>query len=661
MSLIVLNSKGEDAEDFQNYMTENIEFPANAEVCLVGSHINRKMLIAQEVQFSSQGNRMMFQYGSGDLNARTVGNSYTPHAPYFYEFSEKNQIFPVKYANPADVEAATNAYMNDKDNTPISPLVGGWQNDIPGTGLFEFHNLMFKPDPAQALGTLGNVVAVPGELYGNQGINSTETYDFNDVAITPLVGGGAFANWILVQARTGKATQFIDLNPLYNTDNGETVGTFTPLTGATANFDIEGGGWNWQITPAAAPEPRVVEEVRGGIVANGGELIDPTKGDLMNGINSNLNKLSNNTDFSVWWQLENVTVPGDPCDVVFYKRPVLPPGNKAYTNQMDGAIEWSRATIGVPQPEALRISIRPTLDVAGTGAYVLEAYCSLVSLGTFEIQGAIIPGVGTMKITDPLDFTEAPETKCNLYRHLPLRMGCTATFEIFTVGMKAIHHGDTNATLLGAANQNASLPFTFGMGGQTPLEARTNILDKDTYQMCERSTLGYALGYQSPFTRTAAAAMVPAPGTGARADLPLGQTIPLTHSLVVSLPDLPISGFFGNSTGTDAAGTLGINSGGTSAPIIGVIPFAPNNAPAREAAPIPGLNKDSRGSFYAAPMENWIKLKNPHAFKVSSLRVRLTDELGAKPNVCAGNTTITIKIKAPRVGDVDRGLTIQGN
>jgi len=59
-------------------------------------------------------------------------------------------------------------------------------------------------------------------------------------------------------------------------------------------------------------------------------------------------------------------------------------------------------------------------------------------------------------------------------------------------------------------------------------------------------------------------------------------------------------------------------------------------------------------------MENWIKLKNPSAFKVNSLRVKLTDELGQKPNICAGNTTVTIKIKAPAMGDVDRGLTIQG-
>lgn len=659
MSLIVLNSKGEDPEDFQNYMTENIEFPANAEVCLVSSHINRKLLIAQEVQISSQGNRLSFQYGTGDLDARTVGNSYTPHSPYFYEFSEKNQIFPVKYKAAGQIETAINSYMNDKDNTPISPLVGGWQNVVAATGLFEFHNLMFKPSAVEALGTTSNIVVVPGGggLGGNNLTNPPSADDFD---ITPLVGGGAFDNWTCIQSRNGNATQFIDLNPLYNTDNGETVGTFTALTGATANYNIEGGGWNWQITPSVAPEPRTLTECRGGIVTSGGELIDPANGDRMNGINSTLNKLSNSTDFSVWWQLENVTTPGAPLDVVFYKRPILKSGQKAYTNQMDGAVEWSRCVIGAPQPEALRISMRPVNDVAGGGGYSLEAYCSLAGVN-FELVGAIIPGTGLMPITDPLDFTVPPEQHCDLYRHLPLRMGCRGTFDIFTVCMNTIHHGDTDATLLGAAEQTASLPFTFGFGPQTPLGQITSQLDRDNYYMCERATIGYALGYQSAFLRIAAAAMVPAPGTGVRAELPLGQTIPLAHSLVVSLPDLPISGFFGNSTGTDSAGTLGINSGGTSAPIIGVIPFALGNAPTREASPIPGINRDSRGTFYASPMENWIKLKNPHAFKVSSLRCRLTDELGTKPSVCAGNTTITLKIKAPARGDIDRGLTIQGN
>ena len=45
------------------------------------------------------------------------------------------------------------------------------------------------------------------------------------------------------------------------------------------------------------------------------------------------------------------------------------------------------------------------------------------------------------------------------------------------------------------------------------------------------------------------------------------------------------------------------------------------------------------------PMENWICLNNPAPFSVSSLRCRLTDSLGNKPNMLDQTTTITIKIK----------------
>ena len=47
MSLIILSSKGSDPEDFSNFITEQIKFPSDAEVCLVSSHINRKMMVEQ--------------------------------------------------------------------------------------------------------------------------------------------------------------------------------------------------------------------------------------------------------------------------------------------------------------------------------------------------------------------------------------------------------------------------------------------------------------------------------------------------------------------------------------------------------------------------------------------------------------------------------------
>tara|TARA_R110000764_G_scaffold32638_1_gene73711 strand:+ start:6529 stop:8514 length:1986 start_codon:yes stop_codon:yes gene_type:complete len=661
MSLIVLNSKGEDAEDFSNYMTENIEFPANAEVCLVGAHINRKLLIPQEVQFSSQGNRLGFQYGKGNLISRAVGASYTPHAPYDYEFHDKNGIFPVKFTSLGEVEAAANAYLNNKLNTPISTLVGGWECDVPASGQFTLHNLMRTPSRPQSEGStrLANIYPVPGSQHWNGKVTTTAPkQDAYTIVDSGLPGGG----WIGCDQTGDNVSNFVDVDPLFNTDVGQRIGTFTPTAGGTG---IEGGGYHWQFNGAGIGTLESVSALRGGIVASGGELINPLKGEPLNGTNTVLNKLSAATDFSVWWQVSRYNFITGVATIDFYKRPVLPVGQKAYTTQMDGAILWGQVTTAASlTPASIRVGMRP-VNEPGTG-YVIEGYAGIVGDVTNTWIGTPLPATvgglpGLMKVTDPYDLTELPATKCSLYRHLPLHQGVQVGMGgAGLVLMNAIHHGDHDG-LMGAAEQTASLDYTFHFIPQTPLGQITEKFDKENYQINARATIGYALGFHSTFLRQTAANMTPAPGPGVAAELPLGQTIPLAHSLVVSLPDLPISGFFGNSTGTAAAGTLGINSGGTSAPIIGVIPFALGNAPTREAAPIPGINRDSRGTFYSSPLENWIKLKNPHSFKVSSLRVRLTDELGTKPGVCAGNTTITIKIKAPRRGDIDRGLTVQGN
>ena len=58
MSLIVLSSKGDDPEDFSNYMTQGIKIPKDAEVCLVSSHINRKLLLPTEVQVAAGANTL---------------------------------------------------------------------------------------------------------------------------------------------------------------------------------------------------------------------------------------------------------------------------------------------------------------------------------------------------------------------------------------------------------------------------------------------------------------------------------------------------------------------------------------------------------------------------------------------------------------------------
>ena len=656
MSLIVLNSKGSDPESFSNYVTSGIEFPANAEVCLVGSHINRKMMIEKEVEFSSSGNTLHFQYGHGGTAG--AGRVYTPHRAYSYEFHNPAGVSPVRATGVAQITGTANAYLNNKNHTPISPLVGGWATAVEATTeLFALKNTMKVPDRTESEGstTMADVNFVPGA--------TNKTSGGNNSTVTPSGSDGtksiAYAGqpWIAVSSTSDRLSNFIDTRPLFNTDVGERIGTFAPLP---SNTNIKGGGYHWQFPVVGIATNDALFNLRGGIIPSGGSIIDPSNNDSMNGTNSVLNKLSNNTEYCCWWQMERADAATGALTVGFYRKPISTNKGK----QMDGAVKWGQ--IDFPASAGtVRIGMRP---VKNPGLkYVIEAYGQTVTTATNIIVGATLLGTGggfagRVDITDPENPTTGGDF--DLYNHLPIYQGVTVAEGDggLRVAINAIHHGDSSENM-SAVKQTDSLSYTFGFRPLTYQDQLVEKFDKNNYHGISKANIGYALGYSSSWLRQTALLMLPAT-EGAEAEVPISLTIPLAHSLVVQLPDLPISGFFGNSPGSFSAGTLGINSGGTSATIIGVIPFG--EAPLREAispgagAPLAPSGIESRGQWYASPMENWIKLKNPSAFKVNSLRVKLTDELGQKPNICAGNTTVTIKIKAPAMGDVDRGLTIQG-
>ena len=119
MSLIILNSKGSDPELFSNYVTEQIKFPKEAQVCLVSSHINRKLLIDSEVVIDSGGNTLAFQLGTGaNPNVALTRNQadYTPHQPILYDFANTTKSFPIVLPDGAAVGSLLNRVMNDKQS-----------------------------------------------------------------------------------------------------------------------------------------------------------------------------------------------------------------------------------------------------------------------------------------------------------------------------------------------------------------------------------------------------------------------------------------------------------------------------------------------------------------------------------------------------------------
>jgi len=650
MSLIVLNSKGDDPEDFSNFMTEQIKFPADAEVCLVSSNINRRMMVDLEAQIAAGSNTLGFQLGHGQLlqNGTRDIDLYTPHAPNEVSIESKGKNFPIKVVAAA-VGDEINEHLNDADKMLCSNTCRGWASvAAPGGAPFTFFCTPQVCEGAPQEGQVGEwIIGAPGANKINQGGNNNTTQLGGSVEPE----GGAYVDWIKLKGTFGNGN-FVDLEPLWNTHNGARVGTFNPNA---SNINIEHGGYNWRFrTDNTAPEE--IGALRGGIFDN-----TIFERENIGNANSNINKLNGGTAYTVWWELSRVAGDGSAtCN--FYARK---PGRKMVegtNNDMDAdTCNWARVALPAT-PGHINIGIRPVLDVTGANpVYCLEAYMGISDLpnNTWTTNPAACTAGGTagkIIIADPLNQgTWSPtitgeRLNFDLYRHLPIRMGTSSSNTEPRVLCNAIHHKTTE---LVAPMANPDLtnfsPFTFLLNNLSPIEnalpaAQGGSWDKDCRQMLRKATLAKVLGFIGYYGKVAAAAMLPA-ATGLPADIDLGLTLPENLNLVVTLPDLPITGYYGNSSGDDAAGTLNLNSGGNSAAIIGVIPSGdrPYKTPA-------GGDRvgNHRGQFFAAPMENYICLNNPAPFSTSSLRVRITDALGNKPNILDSTSTITIKVKRRR-------------
>lgn len=648
MSLIVLNSKGDDPEDFSNFMTEQIKFPADAEVCLVSSNINRRMMIDLEAHIAAGSNSLGFQLGSGTLLADSTRNAdlYTPHAPNEINIESKGKNFPIKVV-ATSVGDEINAHMNNPEKILCSNTCRGWASAAVGAAPFTFWNTpqVCEPDTE---GDVGNWITQPGANRINQGgINST-----TQSGGTVQPEAGAYVNWKKLKGTNGNGS-FVDLEPLWNTHNGARLGTFNPNG---SNINIEHGGWNWRFrTDNTAAEE--IAALRGGIFDNTTFTAD----DWFNK-DSNINKLVGGTAYTVWWELTRVAADGS-ATCTFYARK---PGNKTkegVNNELDSmTVRWAQVALPAAPAAHISLGIRPVIDATGAApVYVLEAYMGVTALATnlWTTPPAACTAGGTagkIIVSDPLDIgTWSPtiggvdRLNFDLYRHLPIRMGVSSSHTEPRVLCNAIHHAQVASTAMSVTDQGNFSPYTFLLNNLSPIqnalpENLGGSWDAPCRQMLRKATLAKVLGYIGHFGKVAATAMLPA-AAGLPADIGLNLTLPENLNLVVTLPDLPITGYYGNSSGDDAAGTLNLNSGGNSAAILGVIPIG--ERPYKTPAGGDRVN-NHRGQFFACPMENWVCLNNPAPFSTSSLRVRITDALGNKPNVLDSTSTITIKVKRRR-------------
>ena len=538
-----------------------------------------------------------------------------------------------------------NEVMNNPDTINISNMARGWASGLlPPLGAqnkFNIWNTIQVPNPAGSEGTQGEWTSIAGDSTSG---NSTATGG------TATAGVANFFNWIECNEANDN-NNFVDLNPIWNTSTGGRLGIFAA---SATNVNITGGGWNWRFRTDGADTARTLE-LKGGIFDNTGFTRTP-----INTRNTNINKLSGGTAYTVWWELIDPTaLPG--LQVDFYARK---PGSKmdmGINNKNDpGTIRWASATLPAAPGARHSIGIRPVLDTTGaTPFYSLEAYAGIADLAantwsTLPTAATANGTPGKILIADPANVNTwsasigAGRVNFDLYRNLPLRMGCNSGRDEYSIWCNSIHHNDAATGAMDATEQVRTIPYTFLLDDLTPLqqargEAQGGSWDKNCRQILRKSNLAENLGYNTHYAKIPTATMLPA-NAGLPAAVDLGLTLPENHTLVVTLPDLPITGYYGNSSGDSKSGTLNMNSGGNSAAILGVIPVG--NRPYKDPESIPFDDYNAaRGEFFANPMENWISLNNPAPFSLSSIRCRITDELGNKPGLLQTTSTITIKIK----------------
>ena len=665
MSLIILSSKGDDPEDFSNYMTQGVKFPKDAEICLVSSHINRKLMNINEIQISAGANTFALSYGIANFLFSRDDDGYTPHAPIMLSLSLKSKNFPIKIETFINIEAFFNNFMNDSNNIPISTLTNGaWNSDISqNTGKFGFFCEQQKPNN---VGSLGLSVAsnfrvragINDQLSGPISLQPT-AFPFNVVSYnegaTITQSTDVSRNNFVKLLKSEKQGNFIDTKPVWNTDTEAVPETWTVLSNARG---VEGGCWAWDISCSVLTSKEDVVGLRGGIIAGNKFNFDSAS----NNYNILLDPQTGATDYDVWWEIGDVEGAGfDTITVNFYYQKKIGHGFEKHNSSVDSrVVKFGIQSKTLTAAQDLRIMMRPVAQNRADPAtlkYIVEAALGIVTKtdGTIsDITSANATSTpGFVQVTDPLSTTN---NEFNLYRHLPLRQGTSYSYQntdSVEVQQSAIHHKMADIDTEDFTNPTHGLPIVIGTA---PLQVtQVDVVQPDPFfnEAISNSTIGSSIGFSTGFYASDMSLMQT---TGIQADLQIASSLPTTHTLVVQLPDLSITGFYGNTSGSAAAGTLNLNGGGNSAPILGTIPFGKPNRIFNLDENENGYMDMNKGQFFAAPMENWIRLNNPNSLVLTSMRCRLTDELGNKPNILDPNTTITIKVRER----ADRRNVIQG-
>lgn len=677
MSLIVLNSKGQDPAEFENHFGRGIKLPKNAELCLVGSNINYKENTEDETQISENNDTFVVQYGdvaTAGLNETGPYVIKIPHGNY-KNLDLGSAIQSALFAGQGPTGQENSGWYK---NQPVSSIRNGIQciYDL-GT-----KKLSFTPRAQTVqVGVFGGMANEQDTFtssaearrsffastgcYRSYGADPSQTDNQltlgQELPITRLGFDNTYALWS-PPADVFETNQTQAILSKY--------ACWTHNTGA-APLLPEAGGWggsphinpywmaghHWLLPTLSYAQRRdKLTMYMGGLVSQ--RRVGVTSwGNPVYSANNRQQLIDNwangGIKYDIWWEVEP-----DDANTKWIVKYYYHPTNKPYS--YDNAIQFGEGQLlqnGDNQisliPKAGTCGTDPTAPtLPGTDAdkFIWEGrYSHSNAVTTYNVtksDPATLNGQqGYCVVTDGGNF--------DLYKYLPIYQGCNlkhrdpdAGTAPQTIAISTLRHGNSRVVEQsiyngqgepisgppGVAIANNEAPFRdvyFGFSPVREMPLGTNpFIDNKFRLMVDReANVGKSLGFREDSLNKYVKNTV----------VTLESSFPATNwsetedVAIIQLPNVPIEGSLG--------GGSSVWGGANDAQILGI-------APIRIVKNTEISASTENGAVYTeASNENWIKLSNLCMDSLNQLQVKITDPTGRKLKNLSPDTTIWIKIR----------------
>ena len=660
MSLIVLNSRGQDPAEFENHGL-NLKLGQETQFCLCGANLNRCPKTPLQMSITNGANNG-WVVGNGD-NKASAPAVYQPQ-----QYQIKEGVYNIAQLAEEMSLAMKGAYgqKNDKMNnqlistwrgTAIAPTASGLF--MTTTGLPGAEKMSIKCAQCKIIGGVcSRLDRVFGALGGYTYADATTNQRPNGIPAPGSIIDNPTNGLYTRCSPSASCKNFIDTDPLWNTGNS---GRMTVFSGAGP--PAVGGaddGWFWAIEfPGGLADARVlVDKFRGGVVSSkwtsartSGTGGPPSGTNTLAPLGADTRWGMNGDRYDLWWEVAPRTT-ATVIQVDFYSTDI----RDSSLTRSSASNSTKVASLVIPNPvgaETWEISMRP-VSTNGGGAivsYTIECYArQRVAMGG-DFLGAAVPGTNG----GAAGFYQVNATDNALYNNLPIFQAASYREDVaagaYVINLAAIKHNTT-------PNKNG-FPAAASLVANTPVAALDNALEitcafspmhpnnmyntntvqqlrGDMIDMARRyasigSSVGFEVGtlQQMPQVTTSSLGVE---GINASSFWEGSDVV-----AVVQLPNIPLHGELGSGSTV-----WGGSNGGR---VLGVVSLRDD-----ETKYSLGMNA------YTEPgTENWIDVGNMGCDSLNQIKVKLTDAQGRKLIGLYPDSTIWLKVRSKHQGNMRTG------